>query len=83
MPKRAPRRAPRSRTSPEAWPPRSRTLRAALAPVLEELAGAIDFPEEVPEPDRSIVRGALDRRRSSGSTRLLRAGEAGGSCARA
>ncbi len=34
-------------------------LRGALAPVIEELSGSIDFPEEVPEPDRSIVRGAL------------------------
>jgi tRNA modification GTPase len=35
-----------------------RRLRASLALILEELAGAIDFPDEVPEPNRD----ALDRR---------------------
>ncbi len=31
------------------------TLRARLARVLQELAGAIDFPDEVPEPDRTLL----------------------------
>jgi tRNA modification GTPase len=35
-------------------------LRAELATVLEELAGAIDYPDEVPEPDRERVRAVLD-----------------------
>jgi tRNA modification GTPase len=33
-------------------------VRAALATVLEELAGSIDYPDEVPEPDRGQV-GAM------------------------
>ncbi|HET9095207.1 MAG TPA: tRNA uridine-5-carboxymethylaminomethyl(34) synthesis GTPase MnmE [Candidatus Baltobacteraceae bacterium] len=37
-----------------------RGLRARLAGVLEELAGAIDFPDEVPEPDRSALEKELD-----------------------
>ena len=32
----------------------------ALAAVLEELAGAIDYPDEVPEPPRERVRAAVD-----------------------
>jgi tRNA modification GTPase len=35
-------------------------LRAELATVLEELAGAIDYPDEVPEPERERVRAAVD-----------------------
>ena len=34
--------------------------RAALAVVLEELAGAIDYPDEVPEPARARVRAVVD-----------------------
>ncbi len=37
-----------------------RALRGRLAGVLEELAGAIDFPEEVPEPDSQALRLALE-----------------------
>jgi len=37
-----------------------RSLRAALASVLEELAGAIDFPDEVPEPAAGRVESVLD-----------------------
>ena len=36
-----------------------RSLRSSLATVLEELAGAIDFPDEVPEPDRSRLEAVL------------------------
>ncbi len=35
-------------------------LRAQLANVLEELAGAIDYPDEVPEPSRARVRAVID-----------------------
>jgi len=35
-------------------------VRAALASILEELAGAIDYPDEVPEPERVRVRSAVD-----------------------
>jgi len=34
--------------------------RTALAAILEELAGAIDYPDEVPEPPRERVRAAVD-----------------------
>jgi len=34
--------------------------RAALAAVLEELAGSIDYPDEVPEPPRPRLRAAVD-----------------------
>ena len=34
--------------------------RAALSAVLEELAGAIDYPDEVPEPPRSRVQAVVD-----------------------
>jgi tRNA modification GTPase len=34
--------------------------RTALAAILEELAGAIDYPDEVPEPAREHVRAAVD-----------------------
>lgn len=37
-----------------------RRLRALLAALLEELAGSIDFPDEVPEPSRSELRSRLD-----------------------
>ncbi len=51
-------------------------LRADLAPPLEELAGAIDFPDEVPEPDRTELKARLavvrDRVQS-----LVREGEHG------
>jgi tRNA modification GTPase len=36
-----------------------RRLRAQLRDVLEELAGAIDFPDEVPEPDPGELRARL------------------------
>jgi len=36
-----------------------RQLRASLATILEELSGAIDFPDEVPEPDRQALDRAL------------------------
>lgn len=41
-------------------------LSAPLAAVLEELAGAIDYPDEVPEPDR----GDVDRRLAGCEERL-------------
>jgi tRNA modification GTPase len=34
--------------------------RAALSAVLEELAGAIDYPDEVPEPPRAHVQAVVD-----------------------
>jgi tRNA modification GTPase len=34
--------------------------RTALGAILEELAGAIDYPDEVPEPPRERVRAAVD-----------------------
>lgn len=34
--------------------------RAALAGVLEELAGAIDYPDEVPEPPRAALSARID-----------------------
>lgn len=53
-----------------------RALRARLAGMLEELAGAVDFPDEVPEPDRGrlaqTLGGIADELR-----RLQREGEAG------
>jgi tRNA modification GTPase len=36
-----------------------RALRSSLANLLEELAGAIDFPEEVAEPNRQTLHGRL------------------------
>ncbi len=59
-----------------------RSLRAALAELLEELGGTIDFPDEVPEPDRAAVEErlspvleALERLRRDGETgRLVREG---------
>ena len=35
-------------------------VRARIAELLEELAGAIDYPDEVPEPARDAVRAMLD-----------------------
>ncbi|HEY6326971.1 MAG TPA: tRNA uridine-5-carboxymethylaminomethyl(34) synthesis GTPase MnmE [Candidatus Cybelea sp.] len=59
-----------------------RSLRASLAHLLEELAGAIDFPDEVPEPGRAGIErrlepivAALERLRHDGELgRLLREG---------
>jgi tRNA modification GTPase len=59
-----------------------RALRAALARVLEELAGTIDFPDEVPEPGRrslseelAQLRNRLERLRHDGELgRLMREG---------
>ncbi|MGC1381008.1 MAG: GTPase, partial [Candidatus Baltobacteraceae bacterium] len=59
-----------------------RGLRKSLAVVLEELAGAIDFPEEVPEPDRARladrlqpIRTRLEELRRDGELgRLVREG---------
>jgi len=53
-----------------------RALRARLAAILEELAGAVDFPDEVPEPDRRVLSGELDAIAAE-LTRLQREGEAG------
>lgn len=53
-----------------------RALRVQLAAVLEDLAGAVDFPDEVPDPDRDALQSRLNvvlaRLR-----RLQREGEAG------
>ena len=59
-----------------------RSLRSSLAAVLEELAGAIDFPDEVPEPDRprleavlGSIAGTLEALRRDGELgRLVREG---------
>lgn len=59
-----------------------RTVRASIAEILEELAGAIDFPDEVPEPDRDRLDArlaplsvALERLRRDGELgRLVREG---------
>jgi tRNA modification GTPase len=59
-----------------------RALRSSLAPILEQLAGAIDFPDEVPEPSRSDLEtclapllAALQRLRRDGELgRLVREG---------
>ncbi len=59
-----------------------RAARTALAVVVEELAGAIDFPDEVPEPDRRAVErriapvaAALERLRRDGELgRIVREG---------
>ena len=37
-----------------------RVLRARLSEALEELAAAVDFPDEVPEPDRDVLRDRLE-----------------------
>jgi len=60
----------------------ARLLRDSLAEIHEELAGAIDFPEEVPEPDRgrleerlSALLAALERLRRDGEIgQLIREG---------
>ncbi len=49
-----------------------RRLRAQLAELLEELAGSIDFPDEVPEPDRAELRLRLDL--IAGELEILRRG---------
>jgi tRNA modification GTPase len=59
-----------------------RSLRSSLATLLEELAGAIDFPDEVPEPNRSrleavlgSIAGTLETLRHDGELgRLVREG---------
>lgn len=59
-----------------------RALRASLARLLEELAGAIDFPDEVPDPDRDALASGLDAiigelqrlQRESEGGRLVREG---------
>ena len=59
-----------------------RALRGSLASALEELAGAIDFPDEVAEPDRqqlqkrlSPILASLERLRHDGEIgRLIREG---------
>ncbi|MGB7049226.1 MAG: tRNA uridine-5-carboxymethylaminomethyl(34) synthesis GTPase MnmE [Candidatus Cybelea sp.] len=59
-----------------------REIRSGLASIVEELAGAIDFPDEVPEPDRAALadriaplRGRLERLRREGEAgRILREG---------
>ncbi len=59
-----------------------RALRGALASMLEELAGAIDFPDEVSEPDRvgleahlAPLLASLERLRHDGEMgRLIREG---------
>ena len=53
-----------------------RALRADVAVILEELAGAVDFPDEVPEPDPSELRSRLDAVLSR-LLELQRDGEAG------
>ncbi len=53
-----------------------RALRARLAAVLEELAGAVDFPDEVPDPDRDALANELEAIAVE-LQRLQREGEAG------
>jgi tRNA modification GTPase len=53
-----------------------RALRARLAGTLEHLAGSIDFPDEVPEPDRLTLTSDLDVIVAE-LQRLQREGEAG------
>jgi tRNA modification GTPase len=53
-----------------------RSLRARLASMLEELAGAVDFPDEVPDPDRGVLERELDAIAAQ-LLRLQREGEAG------
>lgn len=53
-----------------------RALRAQLATVLEELAGAIDYPDEVPEPPRARLESVLAGIAAE-LERLLRDGETG------
>ncbi|MBV8584085.1 MAG: tRNA uridine-5-carboxymethylaminomethyl(34) synthesis GTPase MnmE [Candidatus Eremiobacteraeota bacterium] len=51
-------------------------LRARLTTTLEQLSGAIDFPEEVPEPDRHALHDLLESLRSE-LLELRRDGERG------
>ncbi|HUA08518.1 MAG TPA: tRNA uridine-5-carboxymethylaminomethyl(34) synthesis GTPase MnmE [Candidatus Acidoferrales bacterium] len=51
-------------------------LRARLVTVVEECSGAVDFPEEVPDPDRARVLGELDAIAGE-LARLLHDGEIG------
>ncbi len=59
-----------------------RGLRAQIADVLEELAGAVDFPDEVPDPDRDELQSRLtnavsrlqDLQRTGEAGRLVREG---------
>lgn len=53
-----------------------RSVRAALASILEELEGAIDFPDEVPEPQPPALNEALRGLRER-LERLRRDGELG------
>lgn len=53
-----------------------RALRARLARILEALAGAIDFPDEVPDPDRSQTEREVEAL-AADIRRLLREGELG------
>ena len=53
-----------------------RALRAQLGTMLEELAGAIDFPDEVPEPPRERLETSLEAL-DLALRGMLRAGEAG------
>jgi tRNA modification GTPase len=53
-----------------------RAQRARIAAVLEDLAGAIDFPDEVAEPDRARVLATVNAAQSD-LQRLLRDGETG------
>jgi tRNA modification GTPase len=51
-------------------------LRARLATIVEDCSGAIDFPEEVPDPDRNAVDAQLEAIREE-LQRLLHDGEVG------
>ncbi len=53
-----------------------RALRAQLGTMLEELAGAIDFPDEVPEPPRERLAATLEEL-GLALRGMLRAGEVG------
>ena len=55
---------------------RVRELRARISDVLEELAAAVDFPDEVPDPDRARLQSVIAS--VTGELRTLqREGEAG------
>ncbi|HEY5350312.1 MAG TPA: hypothetical protein VIJ64_11280, partial [Candidatus Lustribacter sp.] len=51
-------------------------VRGRLAAIVEDCSGAVDFPEEVPDPDRAHVLRELDEIAAS-LERLLRDGEVG------
>lgn len=51
-------------------------LRGEIAAISEDLAGAIDFPDEVPEPSAAFLQTAVERL-ASALDRMLRDGEAG------